>query len=157
MRRVHETLKAARASRPRVAVLEWLDPLFAAGHWSPELVRRAGGVDVLAQPGVHSAQVDVEAVRAAEPELLLFAPCGFDVERAAHEAEQLLATEAWGWARGRSAWALDGSSLTSRPGPRLVDAIEVMASIFAPDLFPAAPERYAREISARVMEATIRD
>jgi iron complex transport system substrate-binding protein len=157
MRRVHETLKAARAPRPRVAVIEWLDPLFAAGHWSPELVRRAGGVDVLAAPGVHSVQIDVATVRAAEPEVLLFAPCGFDVERSAREAATLLGTDAWRWARDLSAWALDGNSLTSRPGPRLVDAIEVMAGIFAPDLFPAAPDHYARAISAAAVDATIRD
>ena len=149
MRRVHETLKAARAPRPRVAVIEWMDPLFAAGHWSPELVRRAGGMDVLAQPGMHSVQVDVGAVRAADPEVILFAPCGFDVERAASEAETLLATESWRWARDRAAWALDGNALTSRPGPRLVDAIETMAAIFAADLFEAPKAGYAREIRER--------
>jgi iron complex transport system substrate-binding protein len=147
MRRVHETLKAARAPRPRVAVIEWLDPVFAAGHWTPELVRRAGGIDVLAEPGTHSVQVDVAAVRAANPEVLLFAPCGFDVDRAAHEAEALLETDAWRWARERAAWAIDGNSLTSRPGPRLVDAIEVMAAIFAPDLFEAPPPQHARRIA----------
>ena len=146
MRRVHETLESARAPRPRVAVLEWLDPLFAAGHWSPELVRRAGGVDVLAQPGMHSVQTHVGAVRAADPEVLLFAPCGFDVVRAADEARALLASNAWSWARDRAAWALDGNALTSRPGPRLVDAIETMASIFAPDLFDAPKPGYARKI-----------
>ena len=146
MRRVHETLKAARAPRPRVAVIEWLDPLFAAGHWSPELVRRAGGVDVLAQPGMHSVQIEVGAMRAADPEVLLFAPCGFDVERAAREAESLLGSDAWHWARGRAAWAIDGNALTSRPGPRLVDAIETMAAIFAPDLFARPKVSYAREI-----------
>lgn len=148
LRRVHETLKAARAPRPRAAVIEWMDPLFAAGHWSPELVRRAGGIDVLAEPGTHSAQVDVEAVRASDPEVLLFAPCGFDVDRAAHEAAALLETDAWRWARDRSAWALDGNALTSRPGPRLVDAIEVMAAIFAPDLFEGAISAYARRVQA---------
>ncbi|MFL5618975.1 MAG: ABC transporter substrate-binding protein [Gemmatimonadaceae bacterium] len=146
MRRVHETLKAARAPRPRVAVIEWMDPLFVAGHWSPELVRRAGGMDVLAAPGAHSVQVGVEAVRAADPEVLLFAPCGFDVGRAAREAEALLDTDDWRWANDRAAWALDGNSLTSRPGPRLVDAIEVMAAIFAPDLFEAPIGLYAREV-----------
>ena len=148
IRRVHETLKAARAPRPRVAVIEWIDPLFAAGHWAPELVRRAGGIDVLAEPGAHSVQVDVDAVRAADPEVLLFAPCGFDVARAAREAEALLQTGAWRWARGRVAWALDGNALTSRPGPRLVDAIEVMASILAPALFEAPGEGYARCLNA---------
>jgi iron complex transport system substrate-binding protein len=123
-----------------------MDPLFAAGHWSPELVRRAGGVDVLAQPGAHSVEVEVGAVRAADPEVLLFAPCGFDVERAAREAGALLETEAWRWAHGREAWALDGSALTSRPGPRLVDAIETMAAIFAPALFEAPPPEYARRL-----------
>ena len=146
MRRVHETLKAARAPRPRVAVIEWLDPLFVAGHWSPELVRRAGGIDVLAQPDSHSVQIDLAAVCAAEPDILLFAPCGFDAERSAREAVALLETEAWRWAHDRSSWALDGNSLTSRPGPRLVDAIEVMASIFAPDLFDAPPSQYARRV-----------
>lgn len=149
MRRVHETLKAARAPRPRVAVLEWLDPLFVAGHWSPELVRRAGGVDVLAQPGAHSVQVGMDAVRAADPEVLLFAPCGFDVARAVREARALLDTEAWRWARDREAWALDGNALTSRPGPRLVDAIETMASIFAPSLFDAPKPSYARAVMSR--------
>jgi iron complex transport system substrate-binding protein len=147
MRHVHETLGAARAPRPRVAVIEWMDPLFAAGHWSPELVRRAGGIDVLAEPGAHSVQVDVDTVRAADPEVLLFAPCGFDVDRAAREAHALLGREAWRWARDRAAWALDGNSLTSRPGPRLVDAIEVMASIFAADLFEAPAPHYARRIA----------
>ena len=146
VRRVHETLKAARAPRPRVAVIEWIDPLFAAGHWSPELMRRAGGIDVLAEPGAHSVQIDIAAVREADPEVLLFAPCGFDVGRAAREAEAVLETEAWRWARGRVAWALDGNALTSRPGPRLVDAIEVMAAIFAPGLFERPAGCYARRV-----------
>jgi iron complex transport system substrate-binding protein len=146
MRRVHETLKAARAPRPRVAVIEWLDPVFAAGHWTPELVRRAGGIDVLAEPGSHSVTVDVAAVREARPDVVLFAPCGFDVERAAREAEALLGTSEWSWARGLSCWALDGNALTSRPGPRLVDAVEVMASVFAPGLFVAPSDQYARKL-----------
>ena len=146
MRLVHETLKAARAPRPRVAVLEWLDPLFVAGHWSPELVRRAGGVDVLAKPGMHSVRVGVDAVRAANPDVLLFAPCGFDVERAAREARVLLGTAEWDWAHDLEAWALDGNALTSRPGPRLVDAIETMASIFAPGLFGTPKSIYARSV-----------
>ena len=148
IRRVHETLKAAHAPRPRVAVIEWLDPLFVAGHWSPELVRRAGGVDVLAQPGAHSVQTDVDAVRAAAPEVLLFAPCGFDVERAAQESAALLARDEWRWASACVGWVLDGNALTSRPGPRLVDAIEVMSAIFAPTLFDAPSAGYARRIAA---------
>lgn len=148
VRHVHATLKAARAPRPRVAVIEWLDPIFVAGHWSPELVRRAGGVDVLAAPGAHSVQLSVDAVREATPDIVLFAPCGFDVERAEREARALLATDAWEWARALECWALDGNSLTSRPGPRLADAIETMAALFAPSLFPPPETRYARAVGA---------
>lgn len=144
---VHETLKAARAPRPRVAVIEWLDPLFAAGHWTPELVRRAGGIDVLAEPGMHSVQVTVERVRDAAPDLLLLAPCGFGVERAAREGAALLRTEAWRWAGDIETWAIDGNALTSRAGPRLADAVETMAAIFAPALFAPPSPSYARPLT----------
>jgi len=146
LRAVHETLRAARAPRPRVAVIEWLEPLYAAGHWTPELVRRAGGVDVLAEPGVHSRPVRGPEVQQGRPDVLLFAPCGFDVERAAREGAALLATEAWRWARGIVSWAIDGNALTSRPGPRLADAVEVMAAIFAPGLFDRPSPTLARPI-----------
>ncbi|HEV7994292.1 MAG TPA: ABC transporter substrate-binding protein [Gemmatimonadaceae bacterium] len=146
MRRVHETLKAAKAPRPRVAVIEWLEPVFVAGHWTPELVRRAGGIDVLAEPGAHSVTVDVGAVRDANPDIVLFAPCGFDVVRAERESRALLATSEWSWARGLECWALDGNALTSRPGPRLVEGVEVLASIFAPGLFARPAEGYARRV-----------
>ena len=144
--RVHETLKAARAPRPRVAVLEWLDPLFAAAHWTPDLVLRAGGTSVLASAGQHSQRISIGLVRDTDPDLLLFAPCGFDVERSAREARALLATSEWSWARERASWALDGNALTSRPGPRLTDAVEVIASIVAPTLFAAPPAQYARRL-----------
>ncbi len=143
---VHQTLKTARAPRPRVAVIEWLDPLFTAGHWTPDLVRRAGGVDVLAVAGAHSVRVAVDHVRDAAPTLQLFAPCGFDVERGAREARELLARDEWSWARGVDAWALDGNALTSRPGPRLADAVEAMAAIVAPALFPPPREDYTRRL-----------
>lgn len=146
LRAVHETLKAEGAPRPRVAVIEWLDPLYAAGHWTPELVRRGGGIDVMATGGDHSVQVGGEAIRDAAPDLLLFAPCGFGVERASREASALLATDAWRWAAHLPAWALDGNALTSRPGPRLADAVEVIAAIIAPTMFKAPSVQYARRL-----------
>ena len=148
LRAVHDTLSAARAPRRRVAVIEWLDPIFAAGHWTPALVRRAGGIDVLAEPGAHSVVMSVAEVRAAQPDLLLFAPCGFDVARSARESAALLATDAWRWARGVEAWALDGNALTSRPGPRLADAVETIAAIVAPSLFDPPRAEYARRLTA---------
>lgn len=143
---VHQALKRAHARRPRVAVIEWLDPLYSAGHWTPNVVRRAGGIDMIAEPGAHSVRMTVEQVRDAEPELLLFAPCGFDVERAEREAAALLESDEWSWARDVESWALDGNALTSRPGPRLADAVEVIAAIIAPTLFPPPPRRYARKV-----------
>ena len=144
---VHQKLKSARAPRLRTAVIEWMDPLFAAGHWTPELVRRGGGIDVLATAGAHSVRVEVEQVRAATPELLLFAPCGFGVERSEREARALLDTPAWEWAREVNAWALDGNALTSRAGPRLADAVEAIAAIVAPTLFQAPSTEHARQLS----------
>jgi iron complex transport system substrate-binding protein len=145
MRAVHETLKAARAPRPRVAVIEWTDPLYAGGHWVPEQVKRAGGVDVLSTPGSHSLQVSAGAVREADPEIVIVAPCGFSLDRAAADAAQLLAAHTW--LRGRQLWAIDANALTSRPGPRLVAGIEVMACLFAPALFPPVSARAARRLA----------
>lgn len=143
LRHVHETLKAARAPRPRVAVIEWTDPVYAAGHWVPEMVRRAGGSDALAQPGEHSVPRTLEQVAAADPELLIFAPCGYDVGRAAEEGRATLARPAWHWAAGREAWAVDANAYVSRPGPRLVDGIELFASLMHPGLFGAPGEARA--------------
>ena len=147
MRAVHEQLESARAPRPRVAVIEWLDPVFVAGHWTPELVRRAGGIDVVATPGAHSVQATVEQVREADPDIIVFAPCGFDVARTEREARALLATTAWQWARTRHVCAIDGNALTSRPGPRLADSVEVMAALFHPQLFGAGTPHMARRLA----------
>lgn len=146
MRTVHETLKSARAPRPRVAVIEWTEPVFAAGHWVPEMIYRAGGEDVLAQPGEHSTTRFVDAVRNADPEFVLIAPCGFDLERAAADAEQALARDEWAWARGKQVWALDANAFLSRPGPRVVDGIELLAQVFHPSLFGAPAADAARRI-----------
>ena len=154
-RRVHERLKAARAPRPRAAVIEWLDPLYVAGHWTPDLVRRAGGVDVLAAPGAHSVRITVERVREAEPEIVIFAPCGFDVERAEREAAALLGTAEWEWARGLTCWVIDGNALTSRPGPRLAEAVEVLAGIVAPSVFGEADGRWARRVGGGPVAASV--
>ncbi len=142
---VHEALKAARAPRPRVAVVEWTDPVFLAGHWGPEMVRRAGGVDVLGTAGAHSTTVPVEALAAADAEVVVVAPCGYDLARAAEEAAGLVGRPGWGWLAGRAVWAVDANAYVSRPGPRLADGVELFARIFHPGLFGAPdPTRAAR-------------
>lgn len=147
MHTVHATLKAAQAPRPRVAVIEWGNPIYAAGHWVPEMVKRAGGIDVLAKPGEHSVIVTLDAVRAADPEVILIAPCGYDLDRSVLEAARLLALPEWEWARERRVCALDANAFASRPGPRLVDGVEVMARLFNPELFSPVDARFARELS----------
>jgi iron complex transport system substrate-binding protein len=137
VKHVHETLKAAQAPRPRVALVEWTDPIYLAGHWGPEQIKRAGGLDVLGVSGQHSERVQMDSLRASDPDLVLFAPCGYSVAAAAAEAKRCLALPEWRWLMESSTqvWALDANGLTSRPGPRVVDGIEAMASIFAPSLF----------------------
>ena len=148
MRTVHDTLKAARAPRPRVAMIEWTDPIFSGGHWVPEMIRRAGGLDVLAPDGGHSKVVAAADVGAARPDVVLIAPCGYGVDRATEEARRVLGTAPWRFANGCDVWAMDGNALTSRPGPRLVDGIEVMARIFNPTLFSPVDPGYATRVSS---------
>ena len=135
LRLIHDTLRAARAPRPRVAVIEWTDPLYIAGHWVPDMVRRAGGIDVLAHTREHSRERPIDDLREAAPELLVFAPCGYPLARAIVEAKATLMRPAWQWAAGLRLAVMDGNALTSRPGPRLVDGVEVMARLFNPSLF----------------------
>jgi iron complex transport system substrate-binding protein len=144
---IHETLKAARAPRPRVAVIEWTDPVFAAGHWVPEMIFRAGGEDVLAEPGEHSTTRTLEAVRDADPDFILIAPCGFDLGRAASDGERVLASDDWAWAREKQVWALDANAFLSRPGPRVVDGIAILAMIFHPTLFGLPDDSSAKRLS----------
>ncbi|MFL5844827.1 MAG: ABC transporter substrate-binding protein [Solirubrobacteraceae bacterium] len=134
---VRRTLRdVARPVVPVVAI-EWFDPIFIAGHWTPQLIEYAGGFDVLGLPGEHSAQVMWEDVTAAMPEVVVAMPCGFDAQTAYREAElHLDALRATGASR---VVAVDGGAYFSRPGPRLVEGLELLAHILHPDLFPDAP------------------
>lgn len=147
VRHVHDTLKAAKAPRPRAALIEWTSPVYAAGHWGPEQIKRAGGIDVVGHPGTHSVTVTMDALIAADPAFVLIAPCGYALDAAYHEAEQLLRHPDWAWLDGRQVWALDANGLVSRPGPRVVDGIETMARIMNPLLFSAVDARHARRVA----------
>lgn len=145
LRSVHERLRASHAPRPRVAVLEWTSPVYTAGHWVPEMVHRAGGVDALATPGSHSRAVGVADVAATGPDVLIFAPCGYDLARATREARTALASDPWRWASDRTVWAIDANALASRPGPRVVDGVETIAALLHATLFgPPASDRAVR-------------
>jgi iron complex transport system substrate-binding protein len=133
--------RVAARLRPRVACLEWLDPLFNAGHWVPEQVRIAGGKDVLGTAGARSREVGWSDVVAARPEIVIAMPCGWDAARAAREAEAL------GDLAGARVVGVDGAAYFSRPGPRLVDGTELLASILHPGV--VAPPDGAIAIGVR--------
>ncbi|WP_037368144.1 cobalamin-binding protein [Amycolatopsis orientalis] len=118
--------------RPRVIALEWLDPLWPAGHWVPEQIAAAGGTPLLAAPGEHTKPMTWDAVLAARPDVLLVLPCGFTPDRT--EAELDVLTSRPGWAglpavRNGRVWLLDGPSCFNRPGPRVVRGAEILATV----------------------------
>lgn len=113
--------------RPRVAALEWLDPLWPAGHWVPEQIARAGGTPLLAAPGEHTGPIEWRAVLDARPDVVLLIPCGFPPDRTM--AELHLLTGLPGWHELPSVWVLDGPAYFNRPGPRVVRGVEVLARV----------------------------
>ena len=125
------------AKRPRVAALEWLDPPFAAGHWTPQLIEYAGGEDVLGFAGEHSEQRTWDEVVASQPDIVIVMPCGYDAEIAHREAE-MHRDELAAIGAGEIV-AVDAASYFSRPGPRIVDGLELLASILHPELVTEAP------------------
>jgi iron complex transport system substrate-binding protein len=128
--------------RPRVAVVEWTDPPFTAGHWVPDLVRAAGGEPVAAEPGARSVPTTWAAIAAAAPEHVVVAPCGYHLAGAseqAHSAARALP--------GLDVWAIDADAIVVRPGPRLVDGVEAIASILHPGAVPAAPPHAVRRVT----------
>ena len=133
----------AEAARPRVAALEWLDPVYVGGHWVPQMVELAGGEDVLGMPGERSRVAEWSEVEQARPEVVISMPCGYYVERAAKETMDQ---------RGRLAGlearviAVDAAAYYSRPGPRLVDGVELLGHLLHPDLVPAPPSRRSIEL-----------
>jgi iron complex transport system substrate-binding protein len=136
--RIDKVRLAVRGSRPlRVAALEWLDPPYAAGHWTPQLIEYAGGEDVLGFAGEHSEERSWDDVRAAQPDVVIVMPCGFDAELAYREAEMHrdeLATVGAG-----EIVAVDAAAYFSRPSPRIVDGLELLAHILHPDRVTEAP------------------
>ena len=120
--------------RPAVAVIEWTDPPFTAGHWIPDLVSAAGGDPVAADPGARSRPASWESIAAAEPDVVIVAPCGYHLAGAAEQARMVAAV-----LPGRPIWAIDADGLVVRPGPRLVDGAEAIASILHPGAVQAVP------------------
>jgi iron complex transport system substrate-binding protein len=138
--------------RPSVAALEWLDPPFAGGHWVPEMVALAGGRDSLGRAGDRSRPLEWDEVAAARPDVVVCMPCGYDAERSAREAEDHRA-ELAKLGAGRLA-AVDAAAYFSRPGPRLVDGVELLAHVLHPSAAPAPPGGHVLELDAVPATAT---
>ncbi len=123
------------ADRPRVAFLEWLQPFYVGGHWVPEMIHTAGGVDALGKVRTPSFRVHLQDIVEAEPEILLIAPCGYSAQRASNEYLSIDLPEQWNAmpaVRNERVYALEANCYFSRPGPRLVTGIEALAKLFHP-------------------------
>jgi iron complex transport system substrate-binding protein len=142
-------MKVARAaSRPRALCLEWLDPFYVGGHWVPEMVKKAGGDDVLGRAGEPSFRVTAEQIADSRPDVIVVMPCGYNLARATEELRATRLPDAWSALpaiRDKRIFAVDANSYFSRPGPRLADGIAILARILHPELvsdeIPAAFER----------------
>lgn len=137
--------RVAGLDRPTTFVMEWADPIFNAGHWTPELIELAGGTPVLSPPGEYSVRIAWEGLRAADPEVLLIACCGHGVPRTMSDLPLLENLAGWKELRavrtGR-VYVADGSAYFSRPGPRLIDTLEIIASALHPEVCQGAyPDR----------------
>src|ERR1051326_2187740 len=136
--------------RPRVAGVEWTDPISPAGHWVPEMVELAGGADGLGRKGAPAQAAAWETLRAYAPEVVVLMPCGFGLERAAAEAPRLERLDGWRElpaVKARRVFAVDGSAYFNRPGPRPVDRGDTPAARPHPEIFPPAPADAARRLA----------
>lgn len=139
-----------REPRPRVLCLEWADPLFQGGHWVPEQVHAAGGIDVLGVAGERSREVAWGEIAAADPDVLVVMLCGFGTERAVAEVATLAARPGWqdlSAVRSGRVYAADGSAYFSRPGPRVTDGIEILAGLLHPSRVPAPAAAAATRVA----------
>lgn len=128
-------------SHPRVFAMEWLDPAFVGGHWVPEMVGLAGGVDGLGRKGRPSTVASWDDITRYDPELVVLMPCGFDLAQNIEEFKRAPMPSAWKALRAVKSgqvYAVDGSAYFNRPGPRIVDGLEILAEIIHPELFPRA-------------------
>lgn len=145
MRRVRARSAALRA-RPRVLTIEWIDPVMVGGTWMPELVELAGGEPLVTRAGDHAPTLAREALSGLAPDVVLVKPCGFDLARSRTELDvlhaQLTGLE-WPALRSGAVWLADGNAFFNRPGPRLVESLEILAACVHPDAFADLAARHA--------------
>jgi iron complex transport system substrate-binding protein len=140
------------SQRPRVAALEWLEPLMAAGNWVPELVKMAGGENLFGAAGQHSPWMTWNDLVNADPDIIVALPCGFNLDRTRSEMHWL--TDREGWSRLKAVreervYLCDGNQFMNRPGPRLVESLQIFAEIFHSELYPPAMRASGWEVFTR--------
>jgi iron complex transport system substrate-binding protein len=126
------------ASRPTLATIEWLEPLMAAGNWMPELIEMAGGTNLFGRAGEHSPWMKFDDLAANDPDAILVSPCGFAIARTMQETSSLTRTPRWNDLRAvreRRVFVADGNHHFNRPGPRIVESLEILAELLHPELF----------------------
>jgi iron complex transport system substrate-binding protein len=143
------TITRNLSGRPRVFCLEWLDPVYCSGHWMPEMVEIAGGVDALGRKGTDSVRIPWEDVLKWAPEVLIITPCGFNLDKVIEQTAQLFNNPGWSElpaVRDDRVYAVDANSYFARPGPRVVDGTELLAHLIHPELFQweGSPEAFRR-------------
>jgi iron complex transport system substrate-binding protein len=132
------TQAEALGQRPTVACLEWLDPLMAAGNWVPDLVELAGGTNLFGTAGQHAPNMTFEELRQRDPDVIIAMPCGFDLDRTRTELAELVKRPGWdelAAVKRRRIYATDGNQFFNRPGPRLVESLEILAEVLHPQAF----------------------
>src|SRR5580700_10985723 len=155
MRAISERAHAT-SRRPRVACIEWHEPLMAAGNWVPELVEMAGAVNLFGQAGAHSPWMTWQEVLEADPDVIISMPCGFDLERTSAEMYWLTDRPEWGKLRAvetGQVYLADGNQYFNRPGPRLVESLQILAEILHPEAFEPTLEGRAWRSQANSVAA----
>ena len=140
--RIQDIKEIPKISRPKILCIEWLDPLFTAGHWVPQMVEIAGGINGISIPGEKSRRMDIDEIIKFDPDILVLMPCGFDINRTILEYEKL--SENWKWKSLRAVkqgevYAVNANEYFSKPGPRTVTGLEILAKIIHPDTFKDLP------------------
>ena len=146
--------RVATAERRRVLVLEWTDPAFTAGHWVPDMVEAAGGTTVLGFPGRNSQGVEWETIRSVDADVVIVSPCGYRLDGAAALAQAVIARDVL--PRNAEVWAIDADAVVVRPGPRVVEGVEVLAAILHPDRCGPPPADRARRLALTANDRTHR-
>ncbi len=148
--------RAAQAtSKPKVLHLEWVDPLLCGGHWVPEMVELAGGINCFGDKETGSFRIEWPDIVASQPDVIVFMPCGFEVKRGLEDVPTVKALEGWNSlpaVQDNRVYVVDASAYTSRSGPRLVTGLEIMAEILHPELFSGLiPEAGAARLYGNIM------